>query len=76
MLSGCGTRCATTSPRPCRQFEDLAATDTLELLAKAPDPTSASRLTIGQITAALKRARRRGVADKAATILARGLGRL
>ncbi|MGZ4522804.1 MAG: hypothetical protein ACXVXO_05220, partial [Mycobacteriaceae bacterium] len=31
----------------------------LELLAKAPDPASGARLTTTQITAALKRARRR-----------------
>ncbi|GAB3976746.1 IS110 family transposase [Actinoallomurus acanthiterrae] len=51
-------------------FEDLAAPDSLELLAKAADPHSASKLTIGQITAALKRARRRNVADRAAAIQA------
>jgi transposase len=39
-------------------FEDLTATDTLELLGRAPDPASAARLTVTQITAALKRARR------------------
>jgi hypothetical protein len=38
----------------------LAGLDTLELLARAPDPASAARLTAGQITAALKRAGRRG----------------
>jgi len=51
-------------------FEDLAAPDTLELLAKAPDPGSAARLTRGQITAALTRARRRSVPAKAAAIAA------
>ena len=35
-----------------------------------PDPASASRLTIAQIIAALSRARRRNVADKAARIQA------
>ncbi|ACZ87540.1 IS110 family transposase [Streptosporangium roseum] len=55
-------------PAALEAFEDLAATDTLELLAKAPDPVSAAKLTIGQITAALKRARRRGIAGKAAAI--------
>ena len=44
---------------------DLDAADTLELLAKAPDPAAAARLTIGQISAILKRARRRNVAEKA-----------
>jgi hypothetical protein len=38
----------------------LAGTDTLELLGKAPDPASAAKLTTAQITAALKRAGRRG----------------
>jgi hypothetical protein len=51
-------------------FEELDAADTLELLAKAPDPASAARLTTAQITAALKRARRRGIADKTARIQA------
>lgn len=51
-------------------FEDLDAPDTLELLAKAPDPASAARLTSSQISTALKRARRRTIADKAARIQA------
>ncbi|ETT23771.1 mobile element protein [Rhodococcus aetherivorans] len=51
-------------------FEDLDAADTLELLAKAPTPAQAARLTTTQIGAALKGARRRNVADKAATIAA------
>ena len=38
----------------------LTGPDTLELLGKAPDPASAARLTVTQITAALKRAGRRG----------------
>jgi hypothetical protein len=38
----------------------LAGKDALELLQKAPDPESAARLTVTQITAALKRAGRRG----------------
>lgn len=51
-------------------FADLAAPDTLELLAKAPDPASAARLSSAQITAALRRARRRNIADKATAIQA------
>lgn len=51
-------------------FDDLDATDTLELLAKAPTPAQAARLTITQISAALKRARRRDVTGKAAAIQA------
>jgi len=41
-------------------FDDLTAPDALELLGKASDPAAAARLTIAQITAALRRARRRG----------------
>ncbi|MFI5898532.1 IS110 family transposase [Actinoplanes sp. NPDC051513] len=49
-------------------FEDLDAADALELLVKAPDPASAARLTISQISAALKRARRRDIPTKATAI--------
>jgi Transposase/Transposase IS116/IS110/IS902 family len=48
----------------------LTGPDTLELLATAPDPASAARLTIPEITAALKRARRQSVASKAEQIQA------
>jgi transposase len=41
-------------------FEDLDAGEALDLLTKAPDPASAAKLTVSQISAALKRARRRG----------------
>jgi transposase len=57
-------------PAALEAFEDLDAPDALELLARAPDPQSAARLTTAQISAALKRARRRHVADKAAQIQA------
>lgn len=43
----------------------LTGADTLQLLIKAPDPVGAARLTSGQITAALKRARRHHAAAKA-----------
>jgi hypothetical protein len=46
----------------------LTASDTLQLLAKAPTPAAAAKLTIGQISAALERARRRDIAAKAAAI--------
>ncbi len=39
----------------------LTAADTLELLARAPAPAAAAKLTATQISAALKRARRRDV---------------
>lgn len=38
-------------PAALEAFEDLAAPDTLELLSKAPDPASAARLAISQISA-------------------------
>ncbi|WP_281067286.1 IS110 family transposase [Kribbella aluminosa] len=60
-------------PAALEAFADLDAPDTLELLAKAPDPASAARLTTAQITAALKHARRRkidGIDGRAARIRA------
>jgi hypothetical protein len=51
-------------------FDDLDAADTLELLTKAPTPAKAARLTIAQISAAMKRARRKNIAEKAAAIQA------
>jgi transposase len=57
-------------PAALAAFEDLDAPDALELLAKAPDPASAARLSKSQITAALKRARRRDVEAKAERIQA------
>jgi transposase len=57
-------------PAGLEAFGDLDAPDAVELLAKAPDPASAARLTIAQISAALTRARRRNVAEKAARIQA------
>jgi len=57
-------------PAALAAFEDLDAGDTLELLAKAPDPAAAARLSISQISTALKRARRRDIPTKAAAIQA------
>jgi transposase len=51
-------------PAALAAFEDLIAPDALELLAKAPDPASAARLSRTQIAAALKRARRRNIEEK------------
>jgi hypothetical protein len=49
-------------PAALEAYADLSLTgpDALELLGRAPDPASAARLTVTQITAALRRARRRG----------------
>ena len=57
-------------PAALEAFADLDAPDTLELLARAPDPARAARLTRAQVSAALKRARRRDIPGKAAAILA------
>ena len=57
-------------PAALEAFDDLDAPDTLDLLAKAPDPASAAKLTTAQIDAALKRARRRDRAAKTAVIKA------
>jgi transposase len=57
-------------PAALEAFEDLDARDTLELLGKAPDPARAAKLTRAQVAAALKRARRRDIADKTDAILA------
>jgi len=55
-------------PAALEAFDDLLAPDVLELLAKAPDPDRAARLSRAQIAGALTRARRRKVQDKASTI--------
>jgi Transposase/Transposase IS116/IS110/IS902 family len=57
-------------PAALEAYEDLAAADVLELLAKAPDPVSAARLTRAQITAALKRAHRRDRDTRTTAIMA------
>jgi transposase len=57
-------------PAALEAFDDLDAPDTLELLAKAPEPARAARLTRAQVSAALKRARRRNITDKATAVLA------
>lgn len=57
-------------PAALEAFEDLDAPDALELLTKAPDPVAATTLTLAQIRAALKRARRRNIDDKAERIQA------
>jgi len=57
-------------PAALEAFDDLDAPDTLELLGKAPGPDQARKLTRAQVSAALKRARRRNIPDKATVILA------
>jgi hypothetical protein len=57
-------------PAALEAFDDLVAPDVLELLGRAPEPDRAARLSRAQIAAALKRARRHKVDDKAAAIQA------
>jgi hypothetical protein len=57
-------------PAALEAFSDLDAPDALELLGKAPDPARARRLTRAQISAAMKRARRRDIPGKATAVLA------
>ncbi|MCA1696127.1 MAG: IS110 family transposase [Actinobacteria bacterium] len=57
-------------PAALEAFADLTAPDALELLATAPDPVRAARLSRSKIAAALKRARRRDVEVKAEMIQA------
>jgi transposase len=56
-------------PAALDAFPDLDAPDALALLAKAPDPARSARLTRAQVSAALKRARRRDIPVKATAIL-------
>jgi len=58
-------------PAALEACADLTGADALELLGEAPEPASAARLTVTQVTAALRRARRRGdLAQRARDILA------
>jgi transposase len=57
-------------PAALTAFGDLDEPDTLELLAAAPDPDTAARLSTTKIAAALRRANRRNVEDRAAEIRA------
>ncbi len=56
-------------PAALLAFDSLDAPDTLGLLALAPDPDRAARLTRRQVVAALRRARRRNTADRATAII-------
>jgi len=55
-------------PAALEAFDDLTAADTLTLLEKAPSPALAAKLTRGQLTAALRAARRHHVEAKAVTL--------
>jgi transposase len=57
-------------PAALEAFDDLDAPDTLELLARAPEPARAAKLTRAQVSAALKRAGRRNIKERATAVLA------
>jgi transposase len=57
-------------PAALDAYDDLDAPGTLELPGKAPDPARARKLTRAQVSAALKRAGRRNITDRATAILA------
>jgi transposase len=55
-------------PAALEAFGDLTASDTLVLLERAPSPELAAKLTRGQLTAALRTARRHHVEAKAVAL--------
>ncbi|MQA82220.1 MAG: IS110 family transposase [Streptosporangiales bacterium] len=55
-------------PAALEAFEDLAASDSLILLERAPSPALAAKLTRSQLTAALRTARRHHVETKAVAL--------
>src|ERR1700722_19026694 len=57
-------------PAALEAFADLDAPEALELLGKAPEPARAALLTRAQVSAALKRAGRRNIPERAPAILA------
>ena len=57
-------------PATLKAFEDLDAPDVLELLAKAPDPARAAKLTPSQVPRRSSAPRRRSIANKTGAILA------
>jgi hypothetical protein len=56
-------------PAAVEAFEDLAAEDSPRLLARAPDPARAAKLTRARLVAALRGARRHHVEAKADALL-------
>jgi hypothetical protein len=57
-------------PAAIEAYEDLAAKDTLLLLARAPSPARVAKLTRSQVVSALRAARRHHVEAKADALLA------
>ena len=57
-------------PAAVTAFEDLSAPDALHVLGRAADPDQAAKLTRAQLVAALRRARRQHVQDRAQALQA------
>jgi transposase len=57
-------------PAALEAFADLDSAEALELLGRAPEPARAARLTRAQVSAALKRAGRRNITERATAMLA------
>ncbi|HEY1702625.1 MAG TPA: IS110 family transposase [Trebonia sp.] len=57
-------------PAALEAFGDLGAPEALELLGRALDPARAAKLTRAQVSAALKRAGRRNITERATAVLA------
>jgi hypothetical protein len=55
-------------PAALEALPDLDEPDALELLAHAPDPDAAARMSVAKIEAALRRARRRSARERAQQI--------
>jgi transposase len=60
-------------PAALLAFANLTAPDTVRLLAKAPDPVAAARLSRAQVLAELKRAGRRGGLEAKADVIVAAL---
>ena len=56
-------------PAAIRAYDELDALEALELLAVAPDPDTAAKLTNARVVAALKRAHRRNADERATAML-------
>jgi Transposase/Transposase IS116/IS110/IS902 family len=56
-------------PAALEAFSDLDAPDTLELLGRAPHPRQGRKLTRAQVSAAMKRAGRRNITERATAVL-------
>jgi hypothetical protein len=61
-------------PAALDAFDDLAASDTLEILGRGPDPDRAARLSRAQIIGPLRRANRRDIDARATRLQEQSCG--